>query len=273
MNVKLIAHTPKPLYVCAEAAAACYNSSPDLKIIKGCIRSGHESVLEHCSFTFKIENCSRSASHQLVRHRIASYSQQSQRYVAYDSIDWVIDGIDNNAIEPIMLSCADSLIAYKDMLNKGIKPEDARAVLPNATPTTIYVTFNLRALMHFCNERMCSRAQKEIHMIAIGMKKAIISAEDISVEEKEILKKVLVSKCEKNSICPEAKGCGKYPSIKDLTILNKGKWIAHFYDQSNNRDDYERPYECSICGYRHGFPCSIYKFCPNCGAKMGEINE
>jgi thymidylate synthase ThyX len=60
MKVELIGYTHKPLYVCAEAAAVCYNSEPDLKIIKGCIRSGHQSVLEHCSFTFKVEGISRS---------------------------------------------------------------------------------------------------------------------------------------------------------------------------------------------------------------------
>jgi thymidylate synthase (FAD) len=75
MKVELVAHTPYPLCVCAEAAAVCYDSKPAFNIIKGCIRSGHTSVLEHATFTFRIEGISRSCSHQIVRHRIASYSQ------------------------------------------------------------------------------------------------------------------------------------------------------------------------------------------------------
>ena len=89
MKVTLVGYTPRPLYVCAEAAAVCYDSEPDLKIVKGCIKSGHQSVLEHCSFTFKVEGISRACSHQLVRHRIASYSQQSQRYVDGTSFEFV----------------------------------------------------------------------------------------------------------------------------------------------------------------------------------------
>ena len=90
MNVELISWTKDPLMTCAKAASVCYDSEPSLKVIKGCIKSHHESVLEHASFTFKISGISRSCSHQLVRHRIASYSQQSQRYVKLDNPTWVL---------------------------------------------------------------------------------------------------------------------------------------------------------------------------------------
>lgn len=260
MKVTLVGYTPRPLYVCAEAAAVCYNSEPDLKIVKGCIRSGHQSVLEHCSFTFKVEGISRSCSHQIVRHRIASYSQQSQRYVAYDSVDWVVNGLEHDAVEPTLLACADAMTAYKSMIDDGVKAENARAVLPNATPTTIYITMNLRALMHFCNERMCSRAQTEIRNVAIGMKNEIMCAENISVEEKEILDTVLVPKCAAGPIkaCPEIKGCGRYKPLKEFIWRPKAKWEAF--------SGAENGYSCSNCGFDGGI--STFKYCPMCGSEM-----
>lgn len=260
MKVTLVGYTPNPLYVCAQAAAVCYDSKPDLKIVKGCIKSGHQSVLEHCSFTFKVEGISRACSHQLVRHRIASYSQQSQRYVTYDSVNWVADGLEYDAIEPVMLSCAESMIAYRDMIEKGVKAENARAVLPNATPTVIYVTMNLRALMHFCNERMCSRAQAEIRNVAIGMKNELMCAVNISKEEKEILDTVLVPKCATGPIeaCPEHNGCGRYKPLKEFVWRPKAEWL-HYYAEDGGE-------ECSICGFSGGI--KAFKFCPMCGAEM-----
>ena len=260
MKVELIGYTHKPLYVCAEAAAVCYNSEPDLKIIKGCIRSGHQSVLEHCSFTFKVEGISRSCSHQLVRHRIASYSQQSQRYVTYDSVDWAVDGLEHDAVEPTLLACADAMTAYKSMIDNGVKAENARAVLPNATPTTIYVTMNLRALMHFCNERMCSRAQAEIRNVAIGMRNEIMCAEYITIEEKEIIDTVLVPKCAAGPIkaCPEHNGCGRYKPLKEFVWRPKAEWL-HYYAGDGGE-------ECSVCGFSGGI--KTFKFCPMCGSEM-----
>lgn len=201
-----------------------------------------------------------NCSHQLVRHRIASYSQQSQRYVTYDSVDWVTDGLEHDAIEPVMLSCAESMIAYRDMIEKGVKVENARAVLPNATPTVIYVTMNLRALMHFCNERMCSRAQTEIRNVAIGMKNELMCAVNISKEEKEILDTVLVPKCAAGPIeaCPEHNGCGRYKPLKEFVWRPKAEWL-HYYVEDGGE-------ECSICGFSGGI--KTFKFCPMCGAEM-----
>lgn len=261
MKVTLVGYTPRPLYVCAEAAAVCYDSEPSLNIIKGCIKSGHQSVLEHCSFTFRVEGISRACSHQLVRHRIASYSQQSQRYVTYNDLEWVTDGLEEGAIEATRYACNEAMAAYQEMIGNGIKAENARAVLPNATPTIIYVTMNLRALMHFCNERMCSRAQTEIRNVAIGMKNEIMDADKITEVEKEILDTVLVSKCAAGPIkaCPEIKGCGRYKPLKEFVWRPKAKWVASDIAESLLA-------KCSNCGFDTG--AIGFNFCPSCGATM-----
>lgn len=260
MKVTLISHTPKPLYVCAEAASVCYRSEPNLKIIKGCIRSGHTSVLEHATFTFRIEGISRSCSHQLVRHRIASYSQESQRYVQYDDCDWAVEDICARSREKVVDACNYALNIYKEMLEDDIPSDDARAVLPNAAPTTIYVTMNIRSLMNFFNERLCARASKEIRDVAYKMKNSILIAEDIDNEEKAIFKTIFVPKCEKYSkhFCPEIQCCGKHPKLNEFIIQEKGHWI-----------DKEGYIECTNCKTK--FDPSLIanrSFCQTCGANM-----
>ena len=239
MKVELVAHTPYPLCVCAEAAAVCYDSKPAFNIIKGCIRSGHTSVLEHATFTFRIEGISRSCSHQIVRHRIASYSQQSQRYVKYDELDWAVDGLPADAVGPVIEASADALIAYKEMLDDGIKAENARRALPNATPTIIYVTMNIRSLMNFFNERLCARAETEIRKVAMAMRDAIMEDTlQIMDEEKEILKTIFVPKCErtKPAICPESKDrCGKYATLKEL--LDKAYEEGRAYERKQEEKE------------------------------------
>ena len=260
IKVTLVACTPNPLYVCAEAAAVCYNSEPDLRVVKGCIKSGHHSVLEHCSFTFRVEGISRACSHQLVRHRLASYSQQSQRYVTYDDLEWATEGMPSSIADEIEGYCDYALTNYKDMIDRGVKAEDAREVLPNATPTIIYVTMNLRALIHFCNERMCTRAQAEIRKVANLMREQIMLANDdkhISEAEKVIIYKVLVPKCEAGSVeaCPEIKGCGKHKPLKEFTWQPKGVW--------EETDTFL--WRCSACGAGVD---GRFAYCPECGAEM-----
>lgn len=220
MKVTLVAHTPKPLYVCAEAASVCYNSEPSLKIVKGCIRSGHTSVLEHASFTFKIEGISRSCSHQIVRHRIASYSQQSQRYVTYDDLDWALTGITGSIQDDMSAACDMALLRYRNMIDAGVPAEQARRLLPNATPTVIYVTMNIRSLMNFFNERLCTRAEKEIREVASLMKKAIVEADTIDREEALIFDKIFVPKCYRTEphICPESPrtSCGRCRTLNQI---------------------------------------------------------
>ncbi len=141
----------------------------------GCWRAGHGSVLEHVSVTFKVEGISRACSHQLVRHRLASFVQESQRYTRIDthSSDWFVmppaferleDGAETYAYE---MSAAAS--AYDRALSVGIKPEDARYLLPEATKTSINVTMNLRELEAFYKLRADKHAQWEIRQLAYAL--------------------------------------------------------------------------------------------------------
>ncbi len=136
---------------------------------------GHTSVIEHAYFTFSLEGVSRVLTHQLVRHRIASFTQQSQRYVAYDAVnEYVIpSSIVNNsdAKELFDDTLAKISATYQALLNMRIPKEDARFILPNAAKTNIMVTMNARELRHLFNLRCCARAQWEIREVAIEMLK------------------------------------------------------------------------------------------------------
>ena len=136
----------------------------------------HESVLEHVNITFSIEGVSRSLSHQLVRHRLASYSQQSQRYVNGEKFDFIIpDTIKNSPemLEEFKDHIEDTKLRYKRMIDFGIPKEDARSILPNATTTNLVMTLNLRELRHFYSERSCIHAQAEIRQLANKMIKLV----------------------------------------------------------------------------------------------------
>lgn len=133
---------------------------------------GHESPLEHVSFTFGIEGISRACSHQLVRHRIASYSQKSQRYVSENDFDFVYpESISNNEEAKSSYEYCMNIIdrTYNELLSCGIDKEDARMVLPNACDTQIIVTMNARSLLNFFKHRCCNRAQWEIRELADKM--------------------------------------------------------------------------------------------------------
>lgn len=219
MKVELISWTKDPLMTCAKAASMCYKSEPTLTLIKGCIKSHHESVLEHASFTFEITGISRSCSHQIVRHRLASYSQESQRYVNVANPEWVLPVVADTREARVMIeSCERSLDKYEELENSGCSKDEARCVLPNATPTSLVMTMNIRSLTNFFNERLCSRASKEIREVAQAMKKAIQSCADISEMEWGVLDKLFVPKCERFEIpfCPEYKGCGRHKPLKEL---------------------------------------------------------
>lgn len=189
MKVALLQHTPDPERTVALAARLCY-SPADIDELKGKLSAtdiasflekimslGHQSVLEHASFTFGIEGISRAASHQLVRHRIASFSQQSQRYVSHkEQFAAVIPP--TIAERPELLSRFQEQLAalhaaYADLLHAGIPAEDARYILPNATETKIIVTMNARTLLHFFELRCCERAQWEIRAMAVAMLGAV----------------------------------------------------------------------------------------------------
>lgn len=185
MQVELLYHTPDPERAIATAARLCYapvgakelmeTMPPDrvASVLTTIMKSGHFSTLEHASYTFAIDGVSRVLTHQLVRHRLASFNQQSQRYVKFkDGIDVVkpesiADSQEANEIfENVMDTCAE---AYSKLLDLGIPAEDARFTLPNAAETKIVVTMNVRELLHFFNLRCCNRAQWEIQELAMKM--------------------------------------------------------------------------------------------------------
>ncbi len=185
MEVKLLSYNKDCQELVAKAAKLCYSASSinDLadkvdgmdvtNFVKRIVRTGHHSVLEHINFSFGIEGVSRVLSHQLVRHRLASYSQQSQRYVKLDkTFDYVIPESvedDRGVYEIYRGAMGFAHRAYLELLDAGVPPEDARYVLPNATETKIFVTMNARTLLHFFEVRCCNRAQWEIRDLATRM--------------------------------------------------------------------------------------------------------
>ncbi|MSM40426.1 MAG: FAD-dependent thymidylate synthase [Geobacter sp.] len=189
MQVTLLQHTPDPELTVALAARLCYSpvgiaelrerlSSDDIGTFLDKIMSlGHQSVLEHVSFTFGIEGISRTTSHQLVRHRLASYSQQSQRYVSHTKRfaavipPTVAERPELRELFELQLSKLHE--AYAAMVEAGIPAEDARYILPNATETKIMMTMNARELLHFFALRCCERAQWEIRAMAVEMLKLV----------------------------------------------------------------------------------------------------
>ena len=185
MKVKLLQFTQEPEKVCALAARLCYSSTTidELtqsldkgkieKLLSKVISSGHHSVLEHASFTFGVEGISRALLAQLTRHRMASFSVQSQRYVKFkNTLDFVVpETIKENAdlLEKYNNFLNDVEKLYKEFLNTEIPAEDARFVLPNASATKIIFTMNARELRHFFSLRTCNRAQWEIQEMACRM--------------------------------------------------------------------------------------------------------
>lgn len=185
MRVRLLRYTMDPELVCGAAALTSSKSGTPSEIFDGMdletarrkVRQvtgyGHVSVIEHASFTFSVEGVSRAMTHQLVRHRVASYTQQSQRYVSYNTLEEYVTpkSIMMNPEAKRVYDEALSKVseAYRKLLEKGISREDARFVLPNAAKTNIIVTMNARELRHFFNLRCCSRAQWEIREVATEM--------------------------------------------------------------------------------------------------------
>jgi thymidylate synthase (FAD) len=175
IKVKLVRHTPDPVETAGRAAGICWDKEEkeDYGAFVGrVVRKGHESVIEHVSFTFRIEGVSRALTHQLVRHRIASYSQRSQRYVDEGEFEYVTPPrIESN--EETRKIFADfiqgSKAVYDRLREMGIRKQDARFVLPNACESKIVVTMNARSLRNFFRLRMARDAQWEIRWLAAEM--------------------------------------------------------------------------------------------------------
>lgn len=180
MRVKLISYTPEPEKVCALAMRLCHYQgsiegleeklTPEevVRLLNKAKKLQHMSIFEHASFTFYIEGVSRVTTHQLVRHRIASYSQQSQRYVKIKD-EYVIP--ETIKREEQRLNVYRDLIerafdAYEELVKLGVPKEDARYLLPQAVESKIIVTMNARELMHFFSLRTCNSAQWEIRELA-----------------------------------------------------------------------------------------------------------
>lgn len=247
MRVKLLAYTPDAEEVIASAGKLCYSpvgvddiyqkldKKSTEKYINMLINLGHESPLEHASFTFAIEGVSRTLTHQLVRHRLASYSQQSQRYVKIDEFEYIIPpAIENNpkakdifkktmeSDQKAYMELTEILFEknYKELIDDGFSEkeaknraekmsiEDARYVFPNACETKIVFTMNTRTLLHFFSLRSCNRAQWEIRELAFEMIKL---CKDVYPS----LFKTAGPSCLKGP-CPEGKmTCGKAGQIRE----------------------------------------------------------
>lgn len=175
MKVELWSITPNAERLIETAGRVCWKTglSPTedgtAAFIKALIRKGHMSVIEHPAATFYIEGISRACSHQVVRHRIASYSQESQRYVDTSHFvpvipETIADNIKARSVfASVNVACK---VGYRRLRELGIPKQDARFVLPNATPTSIAVTMNFRSWRHFFNMRCDKHAQWEIRAVA-----------------------------------------------------------------------------------------------------------
>ena len=232
-RVELLAHTPDPLALIYAAFRQCYHAgdvadmwprllSGDISrekqasFVESIMASGHASPIEHVSFTFALSGVSRALTHQLVRHRIASYSQQSQRYVDASDMNFIMPpAIEANPrARARFLAFMDEVGgAYKDlkqMLEEDGRGsaacEDARFVLPQAAASSIVVTMNCRTLLNFFEHRCCTRAQWEIRGVARSMLTLC----------REVLPEVFRhagARCERLGYCPEGEKftCGRYP--------------------------------------------------------------
>jgi len=236
MRVELLAHTPDALELVYAAFRQCYHAGyvgdmwprllsgePDRErqagFVAQILESGHTSPIEHVSFTFALSGVSRALTHQLVRHRLASYSQQSQRYVDASHFDYIMPpAIAHNAVakERFMRFMDDVGQAYRDIRglleaggSAGTKAnEDARFVLPQAAQTRIVVTMNCRSLLNFFEQRCCMRAQWEIRAVADKMLDAC----------RQVLPEIFTlagARCERLQYCPEGGrfSCGRYPPV------------------------------------------------------------
>lgn len=247
MKVKLLRYTPDGEKLIASAAKLCYSpvgvdeiekkleEEEVSRFLENLINIGHESPIEHISFTFAAEGVSRSLTHQLVRHRIASYSQQSQRYVKLDQFEYIIpEEIEKRpeAKEIFINAMEEDQKVYDELVNilkkdykkkfiaEGMSEkkanreaekksiEDSRYVFPNACETKIVFTMNARTLLHFFKLRTCNRAQWEIRNMATEMLKEVKKVYPIVF--KNAGPGCLIGPC------PEGKmSCGKIEEVRE----------------------------------------------------------
>ena len=235
MKVRLISHSDLGPLVCGYAAKVCTSAempecpeelavtrregegSPFKKALANSRASGHESVLEHWSATFAIEEVSRVLEIQMVRHRLASYSIQSGRYCARDPTNYVVPFEPDDAVERAMRNFDVALMHVDDVMKAhGVKEEDRRYLYPQGLKTNIVMTMNARELRHFLGLRLCKRAQKEIRELAEKM------LECLKDECPELFEDI-GPQCEQLGYCREKKSCGLRPTYDELVNGRKDR--------------------------------------------------
>lgn len=222
IKVKLVRHTPDPERTVSMSARLCYSpigaeeleekitDAQAANLVRRLVSMGHGSTLEHVTFTFAIEGVSRALTHQLVRHRIASYSQQSQRYVKERDFEVIVPP--SVAARPAAKEKFERLMTniqglYNELVAMGVQAEDARYILPNATETKIICTFNARSLLNFFEHHCCMRAQWEIRQLANLMLAEVRKVAPIIFEKAG-------PTCETQYVCHEgAMTCGRLEGI------------------------------------------------------------
>ena len=231
MKVKLIAYTPEPEKLICVAARVCYSNKEDIdainddfseneirKLLTRLLESRHHSPLEHASFTFSIEDVDRTVTHELVRHRIASFSQRSQRYCSEDGFGY--ETPESVEASPNYKMFFDDTIrnskdAYDLLISFGIKKEDARYVLPNATMSRLVMTMNARSLLNFFALRCCNRAQPKMRELAYSILDEVKKVAPILFENAG-------PSCVQLGYCPENnQSCGRALTLKQLLDNNK----------------------------------------------------
>ncbi len=225
-QVALLSFSPDPDRLVAAAARLCYSNIsarelterfPDDERVRLFLeklrRSGHLSTFEHASFSFAVDGISRVCSHQLVRHRLASYSQQSQRYVSQEKAEVVVPPRVKEhprASEIFEDTVRRAFHAYEELCEVGIPREDARYVLPHGGETRLMVTMNARELLHFFRLRLCRRAQWEIRSLARDM---LCRVRDVAPG----LFALAGPGCVEAGVCSEEHPCGRpFADVEDV---------------------------------------------------------
>lgn len=228
-EVRLLSYTQNSLSLIYAAFRECYHKHSAVtewdkylnedkavmkKFIQNVLESGHETPIEHVSFTFAINGISRVCSHQIVRSRIASFSQRSQRVEKKDVFRVVIPReikLDSTRYKIFLESVERDLKSYKSLIDKGVAIENARYLLPNCIETSLVMTMNCRSLLHFFKLRCCNRAQEETREVAYKMLS----------EVKKVLPEIFEHAgpaCEMYGYCPETKrfSCGKVKTLEEI---------------------------------------------------------
>ena len=211
MKVELLQYTKNADELCGVAAATCYHSSSWKKALQHSAGSGHESVIEHTIYTFRVSNVSRVLLAQLTRHRLCSFSVESQRYVKLDGTHPIVcpKSIENFDLqEKFAQVCQRLMDFYCELLNVGVPAEDARYILPQGVATTIIISCNARELKHILELRCCHRAQWEIRKMADLMYKLVYPTAPI------IFGKAGPG-CVNGKGCHEARPCGECRHLEE----------------------------------------------------------